>query len=157
MNKTIRVSQISVPLAHTREEIFQKACTLAQIPTNKVIFMQIMKQSVDARKKDALTYTYTVQLVVDKQQKVRKNHAHVQEIQPVIYQIPEKKDIVLSEKQTIAIIGAGPAGLFAAYLLAQCGYCPEIYERGKDVSARQQDVETFWRGGSLQRICRGRV
>ena len=151
MNKTIRVSQISVPLAHTREEIFQKACTLAQIPTNKVIFMQIMKQSVDARKKDALTYTYTVQLVVDKQQKVRKNHAHVQEIQPVIYQIPEKKDIVLSEKQTIAIIGAGPAGLFAAYLLAQCGYCPEIYERGKDVSARQQDVETFWRGGSLNR------
>lgn len=64
MKKVIRVSQISVPLAHTKEEIFQKACALAQIPTKKVQSMQIMKQSVDARKKDALSYTYTIQLVV---------------------------------------------------------------------------------------------
>lgn len=149
MNKTIRVSQISVPLAHTKEEIFQKACALAQIPTKKVISMQIMKQSVDARKKDALNYTYTVQLLVDAQQKIRKNHAHVQEIQPVTYQIPKKADAAAGEKQSIAIVGAGPAGLFAAYLLAQCGYCPDIYERGKEVSARQQDVEAFWAGCSL--------
>lgn len=53
MKKVIRVSQISVPLAHTKEEIFQKACALAQIPMKKVQSMQIMKQSVDARKKDA--------------------------------------------------------------------------------------------------------
>ena len=51
MKKVIRVSQISVPLAHTKEEIFQKACALAQIPMKKVQSMQIMKQSVDARKK----------------------------------------------------------------------------------------------------------
>ncbi|WP_296117066.1 NAD(P)/FAD-dependent oxidoreductase [uncultured Eubacterium sp.] len=149
MNKTIQVSQISVPLAHTKEEIFQKACALAQIPTKKVISMQIMKQSVDARKKATLNYTYTVRLVVDAQQKIRKNHAHVQEIQPVTYQIPKKKDTAAEEKQPIAIVGAGPAGLFAAYLLAQCGYCPNIYERGKEVSARQQDVEAFWSDGSL--------
>ena len=55
MKKVIRVSQISVPLAHTKEEIFQKACALAQIPMKKVQSMQIMKQSVDARKKDALS------------------------------------------------------------------------------------------------------
>ena len=149
MNKTIRVSQISVPLAHTKEEIFQKACALAQIPTKKVMSMQIMKQSVDARKKAALNYTYTVQLVVDTQQKIHKNHAHVQEIQPVTYQIPKKIDAAAGEKQSIAIVGAGPAGLFAAYLLAQCGYCPNVYERGKEVYARQQDVEAFWNGGSL--------
>ncbi len=119
MNKTIRVSQISVPLAHTKEEIFQKACALAQIPTKKVVSMQIMKQSVDARKKDALNYTYTVQLVVDAQQKIRKNHAHVQEIQPVTYQIPKKADAAAGEKQSIAIVGAGPSCLFAAYILAQ--------------------------------------
>ena len=72
MKKVIRVSQISVPLAHTKEEIFQKACALAQIPMKKVQSMQIMKQSVDARKKDALSYTYTVQLVVDEHQKIRE-------------------------------------------------------------------------------------
>lgn len=149
MNKVIRVSQISVPLAHTKEEIFQKACALSQIPTKKVQSMQIMKQSVDARKKDALSYIYTVQLVVDEHQKIRKNHAHVQEIRPVIYQIPKKTALPVEEKKNIAVIGAGPAGLFAAYLLAQCGYCPQIYERGKAVEERQQDVEAFWNGGVL--------
>lgn len=149
MNKTIRVSQISVPLAHTKEEIFQKACTLAQIPLKKVISMQIMKQSVDARKKDALKYNYTVQLVVDERQKIRKNHAHVQEIQPVVYQVADKKEENMDSEKRIAVIGAGPAGLFAAYLLALCGYCPNVYERGKDVSSRQKDVECFWENGVL--------
>ena len=55
----------------------------------------------------------------------------------------------MEEKKNIAVIGAGPAGLFAAYLLAQCGYCPQIYERGKAVEERQQDVEAFWNGGVL--------
>lgn len=59
MKKVIRVSQISVPLAHTKEQILKKACALSQIPAKKVLDMQIIKQSVDARKKDALSYTYT--------------------------------------------------------------------------------------------------
>ena len=74
MKKVIRVSQISVPWRIQRKKFFQKACALAQIPMKKVQSMQIMKQSVDARKKDALSYTYTVQLVVDEHQKIRKNH-----------------------------------------------------------------------------------
>ena len=149
MKKVIRVSQISVPLAHTKEEIFQKACALAQIPMKKVQSMQIMKQSVDARKKDALSYTYTVQLVVDEHQKIRKNHAHVQELKPVVYQIPERKELLSEKREQMAVIGAGPAGLFVAYLLAQRGYCPHIYERGRAVEERQQDVEDFWNGGAL--------
>ena len=107
MKKVIRVSQISVPLAHTKEEIFQKACALAQIPMKKVQSMQIMKQSVDARKKDALSYTYTVQLVVDEHQKIRKNHAHVQELKPVVYQIPERKELLSEKREQMAVIGAG--------------------------------------------------
>ena len=149
MKKVIRVSQISVPLAHTKEEIFQKACALAQIPMKKVQSMQIMKQSVDARKKDALSYTYTVQLVVGEHQKIRKNNAHVQELKPVVYQIPGRKELLSEKCEQMAVVGAGPAGLFAAYLLAQRGYCPHIYERGRAVEERQQDVEDFWNGGAL--------
>ncbi len=147
MKKVIRVSQISVPLAHTKEQILKKACALSQIPAKKVLDMQIIKQSVDARKKDALSYTYTVHLVVDEHQKVKKNPAHVQEVHPVEYQIPTKPEIDPDVK--VAVIGAGPAGLFAAYELAQCGLCPQVYERGKAVEERQKDVETYWSEGSL--------
>ena len=148
MRKVIRVSQISVPLAHTKEEIFQKACALAQIPM-KVQSMQIMKQSVDARKKDALSYTYTVQLVVDEHQKIRKNHAHVQELKPVVYQIPGRKELLSEKREQMAVVGAGPAGLFATLMLARAGLHPIVLERGKDVTNRMKDVEHFWESGEL--------
>ena len=112
MKKVIRVSQISVPLAHTKEQILKKACALSQIPAKKVLDMQIIKQSVDARKKDALSYTYTVHLVVDEHQKVKKNPAHVQEVHPVKYQIPAKPENASDIKA--AVIGAGPIGNLVA-------------------------------------------
>ena len=43
MKKVIRVSQISVPLAHTKEQILKKACALSQIQAKKVLDMQIIK------------------------------------------------------------------------------------------------------------------
>ena len=47
------------------------------------------------------------------------------------------------------IIGAGPAGLFAGYLLAQHGYRPLILERGRAVKDRVADVRRFDAGGPL--------
>lgn len=45
------------------------------------------------------------------------------------------------------IVGLGPAGLFAAYVLAQRGYRPIVFERGKAIDQRDCSVETFWTGG----------
>ena len=47
------------------------------------------------------------------------------------------------------IAGFGPAGMFAALLLAQQGYRPLILERGMDVDRRVQAVESFWKSGVL--------
>ncbi len=47
------------------------------------------------------------------------------------------------------VVGAGPAGLFAAYLLSEYGYRPILLERGADVDSRAESVDSFFRGGSL--------
>ena len=47
------------------------------------------------------------------------------------------------------IIGAGPAGLFAAYLLTECGCPPIVLDRGKPIAKRRADVDLFWRTGIL--------
>ncbi len=51
------------------------------------------------------------------------------------------------------VVGFGPAGMFAALLLAQKGYCPIVLERGGPVEERKQRVRAFWRGEALDLNC----
>ena len=65
MRKVIRVSQISVPLAHTKEEIFQKACALAQIPMKKFGQPEDVAEAVAFLTSDAASYITGQVLCVD--------------------------------------------------------------------------------------------
>ena len=61
-------------------------------------------------------------------------------------------DINLGEKilkNRPVIIGAGPAGLFCAYILTIAGFCPIVFERGKKIEERKKDVVSFWDTGIL--------
>ena len=84
MDKTIRVSQIAVPLRHTKEQVFQRACRKAGIRPQEVRRFSVAKQSLDARHKNDLKYSYTADLEVN--QKVHyKKDPHVQEYIPAVY------------------------------------------------------------------------
>ena len=51
------------------------------------------------------------------------------------------------------VVGFGPAGMFAALILAQAGYKPLILERGSKVDTRKEKVDTFWNSGKLDEEC----
>lgn len=147
MSKILRVSQISMPLSHSEEEVFAKACKQAKVGKKDVEHICIVKQSVDARKKNDLKYSYVVDIQIRNQAKYNKSNKNIQEVFPVMYS-PAVTGKWQSDKP-IVVIGAGPAGLFCAYLLAKCGYHPLVLERGKMVEERQADVEEFWKTGLL--------
>ena len=147
MHKIIRIAQISMPLSHTQEEVKKKACKIAQIPSREIADIRIVKQSVDARKKEALKYSYVVDIEVKKNIKI-KNNKNISEVTPFSYH-PERTGSIIP-KHPIAVIGAGPAGLFCAYLLAKNGYAPIVLERGASVRERSRDVEEFWENGVLK-------
>lgn len=147
MQKTLKVTQITVPPVHTMEQVMQKACRMAQISGRDVQKYEILKQSVDARHKDELKYIYALLLYVDHHTKYNRKNKNVQEYKPVIY--APAADGAEEPAAPIAVIGSGPAGLFCALLLAEKGYCPHVFERGKTVEDRQQDVEHFWNTGEL--------
>jgi uncharacterized FAD-dependent dehydrogenase len=52
----------------------------------------------------------------------------------------EKKYQDVSHQPQVLIVGAGPAGLFAALRCIELGYKPIVFERGKDVRARRRDL-----------------
>lgn len=61
------------------------------------------------------------------------------------YRLPEYRDVLQAEPVTV--IGAGPAGMFAALRLLMRGFRPVILERGKDVHARKFDMARLSREG----------
>ena len=65
-----------------------------------------------------------------------------------LYTPPVYKDVHKAERKAI-IIGAGPAGLFAALTLLEHGIKPVIYERGKEVSERKKDIALLNRNEGL--------
>ncbi len=150
----IRINQVKMKCEHTREQLIQKVADILRVSKQEILEFDIIRQSIDARKKPEIFYSYTVEISVNKEDKVLatalKKKAIKEQIQKsdrVVYRFPVVEKSVNHEP--IVIVGAGPAGLFCAYFLTLHGYKTILLERGKDVDARQKDVEEFWGTGKL--------
>ncbi len=111
--------------------------------------VKIVKQSVDARKKENILFIYTVDVETGKEEQLVKKagNSQIQMACEERYRFPmaAEKNISCSP----VIVGSGPAGLFCGLMLAQAGYEPLILERGDDVDTRREKVDKFWREGIL--------
>ena len=124
MGKQIQINL--TPSAAADEKSIRKiAASLAGIDMEAVTALRVIKRSVDARKKN-IRVNLTVEVFSGEDSSVPAiNH-----FQP----------IDVSSKQEVIIVGAGPAGLFAALRLIELGLRPVILERGRDVSTRKKDI-----------------
>ncbi|MBQ7934834.1 MAG: hypothetical protein IJ333_00575 [Clostridia bacterium] len=124
------IKDLRLPVNHTQEQLekrIQKQSGLCN-PTWK-----LLRRSIDARK-DPVCYTYTIEAA-----------AKGEAFSPApVLEIPRSA----LQKRPI-IVGSGPAGLFAAWILAKSGACPLLLERGKPVEERQKDIEHFQKTGML--------
>lgn len=95
----------------------------------------ILKKSVDARKRDQINFIYTVKTFA----------------QGESTQIPEEKldQVSKNPSEPVLIVGAGPAGLFAAYRLLERGIKSIIVEQGEPTERRVVSIAKFWRNGTL--------
>ncbi len=148
----IRINQIKVPPEHTREDIIQKAARILRVAPARIQKLQIVKKSIDARKKPDVYIVYTVDVSVADQDNVlsacRGKAGQVQAVTVQAYQFPACGSEPLQRRPII--IGTGPAGLFCGYMLARQGYRPILLERGREAQTRLTDVERFWQEGVLR-------
>lgn len=126
--------------------LHRRAARLLRIPEEDVLSVQVLRRSIDAREELHLVYTVAAEVRQEKQVLRRCRDRRVSRFAPERYALPE---VLSSPEVPPVVVGAGPGGLFAALVLARCGLRPILLERGRDTTARQRDVETFWRTGVL--------
>jgi hypothetical protein len=107
-----------------------------QINDKDLLFFKIIKRSIDARKKP-VSIVYSVDIEIPQSLSIKQafpiNEKNMEQI------VPGKK----TGKGNPIIVGAGPAGLFAGFILAKQGYKPTILERGSDIQGRNKALENF--------------
>ena len=138
----VRISNIKIRSNYNDEELFNYIYKKYKINKANVTEIRIVKKSIDARNKADIFFNYTVELRSKDEEKIKG----AEKVEPVC-----EPKINISRKSQIrpVIIGAGPAGLFAALTFVQNGFKPIIIEQGKSVDDRKKDVDKFIKNGEL--------
>ena len=145
----IKINQLKLPVGHTSAELEAKIRKTLRLSKKETFTYEIMRKSLDARKKPSLFYVYCIYVSTPKEEAVvQKIHQpSVSIVKENRYSFPAAGETPLVHRPVI--VGAGPCGLFAAWQLTLGGYAPLVLERGKSITGRKKDVETFWEKGIL--------
>lgn len=143
----LKLEGIRLPPGGGEAALLAQAAKRLRLPETDLHSLQILRRSVDAREDVALTYTLAVS--VDNEAAVLRHcgRGRVSRLTPgPFYHLPPP---LPPPELPPVVVGAGPAGLFAALVLANAGQRPILLERGRPVEERQADVERFWSSGTL--------
>ena len=129
------LKDIFMPVGSTLTEVRAAAVKKAGLLEKKVKTFLVLKKSIDARKKGHVREVYSVLLSENAES------------------LPSLDIPVVGEREHRPIVvGFGPAGIFASYVLARAGMRPIVLERGLPIEERAHKVDALWAQGQLDPI-----
>lgn len=141
----LEIKNISISLEQNQEKALIKHIEKLGIKKEWINNLSLSKKSIDSRSRRDIKLIYNIELSLNKTIDISK-------MKDTFYK-KENEKINRKSKNvegTIAVIGTGPAGLFATLRLVELGYKPIIFERGNRVSERDKDIENFYKFSILK-------
>ncbi len=152
--KKIHLNGLQLRLDEGEENLALKAALAIGIPVSDIISLIVIKKALDARRNRPPHFVYAAEVSLAVEVKLPDTlpdgmqiRLSVDEraVEPVLGTVNGTS----SGRTPVVVIGTGPAGLFAAYMLALRGISVLILERGRPIERRIQDVRSFWEQGVL--------
>ncbi|WP_372806206.1 NAD(P)/FAD-dependent oxidoreductase [Pontiella sp.] len=143
----LRINQLAVRLNYGEADVIKAICRQLRCDSDQLSNLEILRRSLDARKKDVLP-RYILSVEVDHRGKPPMQKPGRVEKAPRPEPAPTYPAVAPSTNPPI-VVGAGPAGLMAALTLAQAGHKPLLIERGAATPDREGQVAEFWKSGTL--------
>ena len=144
------ITDLKLPLDADEKALYAAAAKTLSLSIKAINNIRVVRLSLDARNKNDIRLSYSILINLsdnDEAWVIKKKQANVS----LAYDIKREQLITgpRSLDAPVVIVGFGPAGMFAAYTLAEYGYKPVVIERGKDIDCRSEDVEKFFSTGIL--------
>lgn len=143
----LTIERLSLPPGAGMAALAAEAAKTLRVRPKELLEVHILRRSIDARKDVRVVYTVAVS-VADEMAALR--HCRSRNVSRTprreVYALPTPLD---APALPPVVVGAGPAGLFCALVLARAGLRPILLEQGRPVERRKADVERFWSTGLL--------
>jgi len=137
---------IVLNLDQDESDLPQVAADLLGLQPEQLAAFEIVRRSIDARKKPRIKRVYTVSFSAPDETALLKRFPGLQLQTPPAATLP---GVAIQRLHHAVVVGMGPAGLFAALRLAQAGARVTLLERGEPIEKRVAVVKRFWDTGDL--------
>jgi len=143
----LRLANLSLPLSYTDDDLLAIVCRKLKVTAGQVQSIALVKKSIDARDKGDVHFVLTLDVRAKNEDDLLRRLKN-----GVATKVSPKREPPLPAaafRRPPVVVGAGPAGLFAALTLAKAGANPILIERGRSVEKRTQDVSAMMKDGAL--------
>lgn len=146
----LRIVGIVLFLDESEDLLKGKTASIIGIPEESVLSLRVIRKSIDARRRRKPRFVYSVDVAVPDGINLPVKESRGVYIDVLTEQAkPPSRPANIKPGKRPVVIGCGPAGLFAAFTMAERGIPPLLLERGKRISERISDVHSFWKKGIL--------
>jgi uncharacterized FAD-dependent dehydrogenase len=149
---SIRLSNIRMNIDEPELALLGRAAQALDVQPADIERWRILRKSLDVRDKSEIAYVYSLEVALPEAESrlvervVRRRRGIGAELyREPPFEMPAPGEEPLADRPVI--VGSGPAGVFAAYFLAEQGYRPLVLERGRSVRERIADMRAFDAGG----------